>query len=73
MSRPEDHEMELEPGPPPEEDKCPVCTKFDCVCTPECAICGEQLQAVRPGKFQHIGACLFDNPESKDLTHGKDR
>jgi len=23
----------------------------------ECGICGEQLQAVRPGKFQHIGEC----------------
>ena len=30
--RPQDHEIELEPGPPPEEDRCPVCTKFECVC-----------------------------------------
>jgi len=27
------HEMELEPGPPPEEDRCPVCLRFDCVCS----------------------------------------
>src|ERR1700747_1691531 len=33
--KPSDHEIELEPGPPPEEDRCPVCQKFDCVCPPE--------------------------------------
>ena len=26
------HEMELEPGPPPEEDFCPVCERYKCVC-----------------------------------------
>ena len=32
--RPEDHDMELEPGPPDPSDVCPVCWKYerDCTC-----------------------------------------
>ena len=33
--RAEDHEMELDPGPPNQEDACPVCDKIDCECPPE--------------------------------------
>ena len=33
--RPQDHELELEPGPYPHEDACPVCDKIECECIPE--------------------------------------
>jgi len=53
--RPQDHEMELEPSPPPEEDRCPVCGKFDCVCPSE--------GAERPS--------LGENPEPIDQTRNE--